>query len=303
MSDFDPAVLFSHVVPEIEQDLTRRDTILYALSVGAGDDPLSPLALDHCLEDRLRALPTQAVVMGYPGFWLKNPATGVDWRQVLHGEQRLRLHAPLPVEGRVRGITSITGLIDKGRAGAALFSRRRIFGPSGAMVAEVAQTSILRGHGGFAGPERSVFGEADPPLPPVPERAPDLVSTVTIRADAALLYRLNGDLNPLHADPEVAQSVGFDRPILHGLCTFGVAGVVLLRVLCGGDGGRLHSLAARFSAPVYPGETLALEFWHGHPANGRQLETAHFRATVPARGVTALGNGFAELRTAGGAPI
>jgi acyl dehydratase len=252
MQRFDPAVLFAHPVPEIAQQLTRRDTILYALSVGAGDDPLGPLALDHCLEDRLHALPTQAVVMGYPGFWLKDPATGVDWRQVLHGEQRLRILAPLPVEGVVRGVTRLTGLVDKGRAGAALYSRRSIVGPGGAPVAEVSQTTILRGHGGFA----QAFGAADAPLPPLPDRAPDLTCTVATRPDAALLYRLNGDFNPLHADPEVARSVGFDRPILHGLCTFGIAGVVLMREFETGGAG-LRALAARFSAPVFPGETLS----------------------------------------------
>jgi len=297
MHAFDPARLFAHAVPETEQVLTRRDTILYALSVGAGNDPLCQLALSHCLEDRLRALPTQAVVMGYPGFWLKDPATGVDWRQVLHGEQRLRLFAPLPVDGRVRGTTRLTGLIDKGRAGAALYSRRRIVDASGAMVAEVAQTTMLRGHGGFAKATDSPFGKADAQLPPTPDRAPDLSTTAQTRADAALLYRLNGDLNPLHADPAIARSVGFNRPILHGLCTFGMAGVVLLRALCGGDGRRLLALAARFSAPVYPGETLAFDIWRPLAKGGADTHSVQFRATVPARGVTALSHGTAELRT------
>ena len=286
MAGFRPEVLFGHAIPEVVQTLTPRDAILYALSLGAGDNPVSTLALEHCLEDRLRALPMQAVVMGYPGFWLKDTAgqTCLDWQKVLHGEQRLRAFAPLPVEGSVTGRSTITGLIDKGR-NAALFSKRQIIDGNGAAVAEVSQTTILRGHGGFG----TAFGEAAEPLAPVPNRASDLTVTRTMRADAALLYRLNGDRNPLHADPDVARAAGFDRPILHGLCTFGVAGLALIDSVCEGRSERLHTLAARFSAPVYPGEALRLEIWQSAAGS------LQFQATAADRAALVLSHGTAEV--------
>lgn len=288
MTGFDAARLFATEVPKTEQNLTRRDTILYALSLGAGQDPTRTLALEHCLEDRLRALPTQPVVMGYPGFWLKDTAaeSGLDWRRVLHGEQRLRLHGAVPVEGRITGRTTITGLIDRGDKGAALYSRREIRGDSNQVFAEVSQTTILRGHGGFGGD----LGEPDAPLLQVPDRPPDMVVHRAIRPEAALIYRLNGDLNPLHADPEVARSVGFEKPILHGLCTFGVVGLALVEGPCSGEGTRLSGMAARFSAPVFPGDSLRVDIWNAGSEN------LSFRAVAEASGSVVLSHGHATVR-------
>ena len=144
--------LLSYAVPEIVQDLTVRDTILYALSVGLGADPLDRDQLRFVYEDGLRALPTMAVVLGYPGFWLREPEPGVDWVKVVHGEQGIRIHKNLPVEGRIVGRTKLTGLVDKGEGkGALLYSERQVIDAAGDLVATLSQTTFLRGDGGCGG--------------------------------------------------------------------------------------------------------------------------------------------------------
>lgn len=257
-----------------------RDTILYGLGVGAGVDDLP-----FVYETGLKALPTMAVVLGYPGFWQKEPQYGIDWRRVLHGEQSIRLHAPLPVSGTVRSELTIDDIFDKGPdKGAVLVSSRRIYDHrSGEHLATVVQTSMLRGDGGFGG--RS---EGAPSPHPVPDCPADEKRILATQLDQALIYRLSGDYNPLHADPAVAAEAGFERPILHGLCTFGIAGRAVLAALCGDEPERLKRFDARFSAPVFPGETLAVEIWREGPGQ------AALRATVQERGVVVLNNGLIE---------
>jgi acyl dehydratase len=271
---------------ETHQRLTVRDTILYALGVGAAQaDPLAEEELQFVYEEGLRALPTMAVVMGYPGFWLKDPAHGVDWRRVLHGEQSLRLFKTLPVEGDIIGVTRVDAIIDKGRdKGALLRSTREIRdAATNDLFAHVSQSTMLRGDGGFGG----AADGAPAPHPTPTDRPADQSIDVCTRTDQALLYRLSGDWNPLHADPAVARQGGFDRPILHGLCTYGVVGRAALAVLCGNDPARLKGLDVRFSSPVLPGDTLRVEFWR--EGSGE----AAFRATAVERAVTALQNGLA----------
>jgi acyl dehydratase len=281
----DPGHLLSYRIPEIVQDLTRRDTILYALSVGLGADPMDEDQLRFVYEDGLEALPTMAVVLGYAGFWLKHPDTGVDWVKVVHAEQGLRLHRPLPVEGRLVGRTRVTGLVDKGAGkGALLYSEREVRDADGGLLATLEQTTFLRGDGGCGGST----GPAKVPHP-TPERAPDLAIDLPTLLAQALIYRLNGDWNPLHADPAVARKAGFERPILHGLATFGVVGHALLKGLCGYRPERLRAIDGRFSAPVYPGETIRTEIWHG-PGG-----IAAFRARAAERDVVVLANGRAEI--------
>jgi len=277
--------LLSWPFPEVEHAYSARDTILYALGVGAGADPLDEGDLKYVYEDGLVALPTMAVILGYPGFWLKNPETGINWRQLLHGEQGLTLHAPLPASGSVVGRTRITGLIDKGEGkGALLFSEREVFEKdSGRPLATLTATAVLRADGGFGGPS----GPAPQPHP-IPQRAADASVDLATLPQAALIYRLSGDDNPLHADPKVAAAAGFPRPILHGLCTFAVAGRAILRLACDNDPARLKSLNVRFSAPVFPGETIRTEIW-------RDGGVVSFRSSVVERGVTVLNNGRAEI--------
>jgi acyl dehydratase len=273
----------------VEQTYTHRDTILYALGLGLGQDPLDPGQLRHVYEDGLQALPTMAVVLGSAGFFAKDPRTGIDWVRLLHGEQELELHAPLPAAATVHGLTRITRLVDKGAGkGALMYSERAITDAStGARLATSRSVSFMRGDGGFSAAGQP-SDEPPPARPATPERAPDTVFEWRIRPEAALVYRLSGDYNPLHADPAVARAAGFERPILHGLCTFGVTGWAIVRALADGDGARLKSIGARFSAPVYPGETLRVELWRGEAG-------LQFRTRVVERDLVVLSHGTAVL--------
>ena len=273
-------------IPEVVQTYTEKDAILYALGVGLGHDPTNPDELPFVYEKNFKVLPTFAAVLGWPGFWARDLDTGIDWVKLVAGEQGLVLHRPLKPRGTVVGKTRVTEIIDKGPGkGALVFSERTVTDQeSGEKIATATQTTFCRGDGGFGGPPR----EAPPPHP-IPERPPDLVRDLPTRPEAALIYRLSGDPNPLHVDPAVAQAAGFPRPILHGLATFGVAGHAVLKSLCGYNPARLVSIAGRFSAPVFPGETIRTEMWNdGHAVS--------FRARVLERDVIALNNGRAEIR-------
>lgn len=271
--------------PELEHSYSTRDTILYALGVGVGADPLDEGELKYVYEDGLAALPTMALILGYPGFWMKDPQTGIDWRRILHGEQGLTLHAPVPPSGTVIGRTRITGLIDRGaEKGALMFSERSVTDKaSGQPIATLTSTTVLRGDGGFGGPS----GPAPRPHA-LPERAPDASLALATLPQAALIYRLSGDYNPLHADPKVAAAAGFARPILHGMCTLAVAVRAILRLACDNRPERLTSLDVRFSAPVYPGETIRTDIW-------REAAAVSFRASVVQRDVVVLNNGRAGI--------
>lgn len=270
---------------DVEHTYTAKDTILYALGVGCGADPLDEVDLRHTYEEGLVALPTMAVVLGYTGFWLKDSNVGADWRKVLHGEQSITLHKPIPSAGTVVGRTRITGLIDKGKdKGALLLSEREIIDKAtGAKIATTASTSFLRGDGGFGGPSGPT-----PPVHTLPERKADEQIDIRTLPQAAMIYRLSGDYNPLHIDPKVATIAGFKAPILHGLCSFGVAGRALVRMCCGGDATKLTHMQLRFSSPIYPGETIRTEIWR----NGNEIS---FRASCVERNVVILNNGLARI--------
>jgi acyl dehydratase len=247
---------------EIEHHYTRKDTILYALGVGVGEASSTSETLRFVYEQNLVALPTMAVVLGYPGFWLRQPATGIDWRAVLHVEQAVTIHRPLEPEGVVVGRTRVDEVYDQGKGRGAILvtSREIVDAATGARIASLSSTEYCRGEGGFGGP----------PLPPrrfetMPERAPDQTVQIPVSPRAALIYRLSGDDNPLHADPAVAKSTGFDRPILHGLCSFGMTGHALVRSIAGNLPHSVTAMKARFTAPVYPTDVLVLEIWHESP--------------------------------------
>lgn len=277
--------LMSYDVPVAEQTLEPRDCILYALSVGLGAGPPSPGELNYVYERDLVMAPMQANVVAYPGFWMKAPETGVDWRRLLHAEQRLTIHAPLPVAGKLIGRTHIDGVRDRGKdRGAFVYTRREVTNGDGERLCTLHQSTLLRGDGGCGGEDAPPY-EAHA----LPGRAPDDTCDLEIPPNAALVYRLNGDLNPLHVDPEVANAAGFDRPILHGLCTFGYAGHALLKRACGFAADRIQSMAVRFTAPVYPGETLRTQMWF----DGKDVS---FRSRAVERDVVVLGNGLATLR-------
>jgi len=280
----DAEALLHYPIPDVRQHLTTRDAVLYALSVGLGQDPLDTRQLafvDHHRD--LRALPFMAVVLGHPGFWLANPRTGVDAVRLVHGEQGIVIHRPFPIGGEVIGRTRVTGLVDKGPGrGALLYAEKLVLDAADeVLLATTTATVFLRGDGGFGGPSGPVR-----PLHPVPDTPPDHVVDLPTRPEQALIYRLNGDDNPLHSNPEVAAAAGFPRPILHGLCTLGVVGHALLRTCCNYDPARFHTLDLRFSAPVYPGETIRTEIWN----NGA------FQARVVERDVLVVSNGRAAFK-------
>jgi acyl dehydratase len=273
-------------IPSTMQVYDAKDCMLYALSIGLGQDPMNEDELPFVYEKNLKVLPTMATVLGYGGFWMRSLATGIDWLKVVNGEQGIILHQPLAGEGAVVGQLRITEVIDKGLGkGALVLTERKVIDKDGGkLIATVTQTIFCRGDGGFGGPPR----EAPAPHP-IPTSDPDAVCDLATRPEAALIYRLSGDRNPLHAEPAVAKQAGYPRPIMHGLGNFGVAGHAVLKTFCGYDPKRLTSFACRFSAPVFPGETLRTEMW-------RDGNVVSFRSRVVERDIVAVNNGRAEVR-------
>ena len=270
---------------DIVQAYTRRDTILYALGLGIGADPLDREQLRYVFEKNLTAFPTLSLVLGAPPYWYSDPRTGIDWVRVLQGEQGLKLFKPLPPEGAVIGRNRVADVIDKGPGKGALIIMERdiIDQATGELIATRTSASFARNDGGCGG-----TGHAAPQPHAVPESAPQKTIDIATRVDQALLYRLSGDWNPVHADPDVATKAGFERPILHGLCTFGICARGLIALACGGDPARLKAVEGRFSKHVYPGETIRIELWD----DGGSVS---FRGRALERDVIVLNNGRAEI--------
>ena len=271
-------------VPPVEVTYGAKDSMLYALGVGLGHDPMNEDELAFVYEKKLKVLPTMATVLGYGVSWARE--AGIDQLRVVNGEQGFTLHKPLQPEGTVVGHSRIIEVIDKGAGkGALILNERKISDKAtGELIATVTQTAFCRGDGGFGGPPRT-----SPAPHQIPERAPELVCDLPTRPEMALIYRLSGDYTPLHAEPSFAKAAGFERPILHGLGTFGVSGHAVLKTLCNYDPNRLVAFAGRFSAPVFPGETIRTEMWRDGPV-------VSFRARVLERDVVAINHGRAEIR-------
>jgi acyl dehydratase len=269
---------------------TTRDTILYALGVGFGADPLDANELRYVYEKELSAVPTMAAVLASPGFWMRErKELGIDFLKLVHGEQGITIHSPLPAAGTLIGESRVSRIVDKGEGkGAVMHVEKTLTDEAdGRLLATVEMVLFLRGDGGFS--KNGGGDEAAPSAPAVPESKPDARIELPTRADAAVLYRLSGDTNPLHIDPAVAAKAGFDKPILHGLATYGNACRGILARYCGHDASRLKSIRARLTSPVFPGETLVLECWR---AGGNEVA---FRASVKERGVQVLANGRAVI--------
>jgi len=234
-----------------------RDTLLYAIGVGAGLDEL-PFTTENSHETPQRVLPTYGVIAcGRVDVLAK--AGDINWGRLVHGSQSVRLHTPLPPAGELAVTSEIVDIQDKGEGKNAIITvaTRGADPATGELVAETSSTLVVRGAGGFGGqPGQS------PARVGYPDQQPDVRTAQATREDQALTYRLSGDRNPLHSDPWFATELaGFPRPILHGLCTYGFAGRALLHGLCGGDPARFRAMSARFSAPVFPGETLTTSAW------------------------------------------
>ena len=270
-------------IPEARQTFGPLDAVRYALSIGLGRDPLDPWQLQFVDDHKgPRIVPSFCSVLGHPGFWLADPRTTVDAGRVVHAEQGFSLKRPIPSAGTVAGKIRIADIVDKGAAkGALLYLEKTLSdADTGAVIATETRTIMLRGDGGYDGPSGTPR-----PAPEEPDDQPDHTVAVATRPEQALLYRLNGDPNPLHLDPVVAQKAGFEKPILHGLCTFGIACHAILRAFATDDPEALRGMSARFSAPVFPGETVEVEMWR----NGA------FRARAVERDVFVLRNGLATF--------
>ena len=271
---------------DIQVSYGERECIIYALGIGIGMDPLDPGELKFVYERAgLQAFPTMAVVLGWPGR-MTDPAFGIDERLVVAGDLKVTLHRPLAAHAKLVSRPRVKEIIDKGPGNAAIIQNtRELLGEDGKPVATVDSSTFARKHGGFGG------RMSDTPVPhAVPQTAPELICDLPTPPNLALLYRLNGDENPLHADPQRAKAAGFDRPILHGAASFGVAARAILRTCADDQPERLNTIEARFSRPVFPGDTIRTEMW-------RQGERVSFQCRVVSRNDVVLSNGLATLRT------
>ena len=250
MTPLDPAIV-GFAFPPLRRRYDERDTILYALGVGAGERPDE---LDLVYEARLRALPTMPVAPPFAALAGMQAELGAELTDVLHGEQRLHLHRPVPVSGEAETEARVTAVWDKGPAGA-IIDITATTAVDGDLLATAVYSTFVRGAGGFGG-ERGSGLRA-----PARDRPPDHVARERTRAGQAALYRLAGDPNPLHVDPAFARRAGFDLPLLHGLCTYGFAVRMALHLVAGGDPAAITRADARFTGVVYPGDDLLVELW------------------------------------------
>ncbi|MDP3659437.1 MaoC family dehydratase [Phenylobacterium sp.] len=273
----------------------EKDVMLYAVGVGMGADPLNEQELDFVYEKRLKVLPSAVTVLATAngGFWppansSASPGsreTTLDYTAVLHGEQKVELHRPLPPSGAFTVTGGVTGAIDKGKdKGAILFNESVWTDAAGEKVVTLTTSSFARADGGFGGPS-----EGAPKPHPTPTRAPDKTIEIATRPDQCAIYRLSGDTNPLHIDPEAARVSGFDRPILHGLCTFGITCRAVLQAMLDYDTDQMASHQLRWSSPVYPGDVFTIDLWR----DGKEIS---FEVHVKARGVTVVKNGLTVVR-------
>lgn len=255
----DPGRLLALPIAPRHFRYTERDTLLYALGVGFGSDPLDRDELRFVYEDQLVAVPTQATVVAWDRSWIAD--TGIAWARVVHGEQRIEMHRCLPPAADIVSTARVCEVLDKGSGALVRLETRIALADSKEPLCTTVSGFLVRGAGGF---DRRP-GLAPTPRLAFPSRAPDAVDEVRIAGNQALLYRLSGDSNPHHASPEAARASGFERPLLHGLCTYGFACRSVLKRWCDWDSARVASFDARFSAPVFPGDTLSFYMWREAP--------------------------------------
>jgi acyl dehydratase len=280
-----------------ERSWDSRDALLYALGVGAGALDPTGFELEFTTENSAgltqKVLPTFATIVGQGGRMMADLGD-IDMTKLVHGEQAIILHGEIPVSGTTRITTTVAGMYDKGSGGLVVLESESVDAATGVPAFTTRTGLFVREAGGFGGP-RGPEGDEDSALAgqPLPAREADEMVTYAVRTDQALLYRLSGDRNPLHSDPAFAKRAGFDRPILHGLCTYGFTGRGLLHLVCDSDPARFGSMRARFSRPTLPGDTLSISVWD----MGQESPGAYRFRTETQRGEVVIDGGL--LRTVG----
>jgi acyl dehydratase len=257
-----------------ERSWTSKDALIYALGVGCGVDDLA-FTTENTKDVPQQVLPTMAVVLGAGGGGAWGKIGSFNPAMLVHGEQAIELHRPLPVEGTVRTVTRITGVYDKGKGAVVATESESVDAGTGEPMFTTRSSAFIRGEGGFGG-DRGPSGPRNVP----PEREPDHVVSYRTGRNQALIYRLSGDRNPLHSDPSFAAMGGFDRPILHGLCTYGYTGRALLHALCDDDPARFRSMEGRFTSPVIPGDELTVRMWLDDGGGAAIFQTSRDDGTV-----------------------
>lgn len=267
-----------------------RDTLLYAVAVGLGRDPLDSNELPYvCETSGKKVLPTAATVLSTPSKLGKHSPMDffkkMNINLMLHGEQRLQIHQPIPPKAKTLISSYITGVFDKGaKKGALVTMETDVKLEDGSDLFTFGITAFFRGDGGFGG-----SAEGAPVPHPIPDRKPDAVCEMTGREDQALVYALCGDRNPLHRDPKIAKMAGFDKPIIHGLCSYGISCHAVLKTMLDYDHEAITGFDVRFSSPAFPGETQVVEMW-------KDDKVISFRTSIKERGVVVINNGKCTIK-------
>ena len=267
-----------------EFSYSDRETMLYGLGIGFGKDPLNNEELKFVYERDLKTVPSMATVISWGAGNMRE--SGINYLLVLHGEQRLKMYEPLPHAADILVDSSVKGVFDKGKEkGALIITETDIkLKESEKLLCTLSSTTFARGDGGFGGPS-----DGAPAPHSIPERKSDDEFFSDTEPNQALIYRLSGDRNPLHSDPEIAKAAGFDAPILHGLCTYGTACRTIISNVCNYDSTLIEEFNVRFSSPVYPGEKISTEIW-------KDDNVISFRCWVRDRNVMVLNNGKCVLK-------
>ena len=267
----------------VEISYSDKDSILYSLGIGLGNDPMNLNELKYVYENSQSVLPSMATNFQYHSPLLLK--TNINFIMVVHGEQRLSITNALPVSGNFIANAKVIGCYDKGPARGAIIEVETTVKnkKNNEEICKLVSTTFARGDGGFGGPDspkKEIF---------IPDGEPDYVSEVSTKPDQALIFRLSGDYNPLHSDPNFAKAAGFEKPILHGMCTYGIACRSLVDKICENDASKLKRFDCRFSSPVYPGETIITEMW-------KKDKMIYFNSKVKERDKLVLKNGVSVIK-------
>ena len=267
----------------VEISYSDKDSILYSLGIGLGNDPMNLNELKYVYENSQSVLPSMATNFQYHSPLLLK--TNINFIMVVHGEQRLSITNALPVSGDFIANAKVIGCYDKGPARGAIIEVETTVKnkKNNEEICKLVSTTFARGDGGFGGPDspkKEIF---------IPDGEPDYVSEVSTKPDQALIFRLSGDYNPLHSDPNFAKAAGFEKPILHGMCTYGIACRSLVDEICENDASKLKRFDCRFSSPVYPGETIITEMW-------KKDKMIYFNSKVKERDKLVLKNGVSVIK-------